>query len=53
MHKDSKIALDALTLYSWYVERAVGKRRGELLTLLEGIKGDFAEEMTLDFDLKR
>lgn len=52
MHEDSKITLNALTLHSWYVERAAGKQRRELLTLLEGIKGDFAEEMTLDFGLK-
>lgn len=50
--KTAKITLNALRLSLWYVERAVGKQRRELLTLPEGIKGDFAEDMTLDFGPK-
>lgn len=32
--------------------RGLLRNREELLTLLEGIKGDFTEEMTLDFGLE-
>ena len=36
----------------WYLHSAVRKQRRELLTLLEGIKGDFTEEMTIDYGLE-
>lgn len=40
------------TIFVVYRERAIGKQRRELLTVLERIKGDFTEEMTLHLGLE-